>query len=159
VYDERYAHDVAELEFAAGCARDEKKEKRGGAGGDDADDADAIIEAALAPRPFPEYVLAHCARRYGVKSLAEKAAWELMCNAEAARSAGAHTSVDLFCAFCNRGYDDEELMFFLYVRQARRPASSDRRAVRAGGSPFFPRGPPIVRRFRDPPARAPSRPR
>ena len=28
-----------------------------------------------------------------------------------------HTSVDLFCAFCNRGYDDEELMFFLYCRQ------------------------------------------
>ena len=31
--------------------------------------------------------------------------------------AGLHTSVDLFCAFCNRGYDDEELMFFLYCRQ------------------------------------------
>jgi hypothetical protein len=132
VYDERYAHDVAELEFAAGCVRDEKKKRGGGGGGgtaggdadDESDAAAAIIEAALAPRPFPEYVLAHCARRYGVKSLAEKAAWELMCNAEAARSAGAHTSVDLFCAFCNRGYDDEELMFFLYVRQvrgARRP--------------------------------------
>ena len=52
-----------------------------------------------------------------MKSLAEKAAWEVMCNAEAARSAGLHASVDLFCAFCNRGYDDEELMFFLYCRQ------------------------------------------
>ena len=26
-------------------------------------------------------------------------------------------SEELFCAFCNRGYDDEELMFFLYCRQ------------------------------------------
>jgi hypothetical protein len=25
--------------------------------------------------------------------------------------------VDVFCAFCNRGYDDEELLFFLYCRQ------------------------------------------
>jgi len=66
---------------------------------------------------FPEYVVNYCGRQYGVRALAEKAAWEVMCNAEAARSAGLHTSVDLFCAFCNRGYDDEELMFFLYCRQ------------------------------------------
>uniref|UniRef100_A0A7S0IHV9 Uncharacterized protein n=1 Tax=Micromonas pusilla TaxID=38833 RepID=A0A7S0IHV9_MICPS len=98
MYDSRYAHDCAELEFIAGG---------------DPDDADELIGA----HPFPEYVQGYCGRQYGVKALAEKAAWEVMCNAEAARSAGLHTSVDLFCAFCNRGYDDEELMFFLYCRQ------------------------------------------
>ena len=132
MYDSRYAHDCAELEFIAGG---------------DPDDADELIGA----HPFPEYVQGYCGRQYGVKALAEKAAWEVMCNAEAARSAGEsnphnltatapirgpkmfpapdgspsshlvyaglHTSVDLFCAFCNRGYDDEELMFFLYCRQ------------------------------------------
>jgi len=98
MYDSRYAHDVAELEYIAGG---------------DPDDADELIGA----HPFPEYVQSYCGRQYGVKALAEKAAWEVMCNAEAARSAGLHTSVDLFCAFCNRGYDDEELMFFLYCRQ------------------------------------------
>ena len=112
VYDSRYAHDVAELEYIAGG---------------DPDDVEEVIGA----HPFPEYVVSHCGRQYGVRSLAEKAAWEVMCNAEAARSAGLHTSVELFCAFCNRGYDDEELMFFLYCRQTLlvRPGSNMPRHV------------------------------
>ena len=100
LYDARYAHDVAELEYLSGG---------------DPDDADA--DDLFGAHPFPDFVHAFLGRQYGVRSLAEKAAWEVMCNAEAARSAGLHASVDLFCAFCNLGYDDEELMFFLYVRQ------------------------------------------
>lgn len=72
MYDSRYAHDVAELEYIAGG---------------DPDDADELIGA----HPFPEYVQSYCGRQYGVKALAEKAAWEVMCNAEAARSAGTST--------------------------------------------------------------------
>ena len=100
LYDARYAHDVAELEYLSGG---------------DPDDADP--DDIFGAHPFPDFVHAFLGRQYGVRSLAEKAAWEVMCNAEAARSAGLHASVDLFCAFCNLGYDDEELMFFLYVRQ------------------------------------------
>ena len=66
------SHDVAELEYIAGG---------------DPDDADELIGA----HPFPEYVQSYCGRQYGVKALAEKAAWEVMCNAEAARSAGTST--------------------------------------------------------------------
>ena len=69
MYDSRYAHECADLEFIAGG---------------DPDDADELIGA----HPFPEYVQGYCGRQYGVKALAEKAAWEVMCNAEAARSAG-----------------------------------------------------------------------
>ena len=98
VYDARYAQYVLELEAMAGA------------------DPDAVDELGCL-RPFPEFVKNWCGRRYGVRALAEKAAWEVMCNAEAARSAGLHSSVDVFCAFCNRGYDDEELLFFLYCRQ------------------------------------------
>ena len=98
IYDARYAHDVCELEAMAGADEDE-------------------LDDAFRARPFPEFVKNWCGRIYGVKALAEKAAWEVMCNAEAARSAGQHASVDVFCAFCNRGYDDEELLFFLYCRQ------------------------------------------
>jgi hypothetical protein len=98
IYDARYAHDVAELEAVAGADPDE-------------------LDAAAGTLPFPAFVKNWCGRQYGVKALAEKAAWEVMCNAEAARSAGQHASVDVFCAFCNRGYDDEELLFFLYCRQ------------------------------------------
>ena len=104
-YDARYAHDVAELEYIAGDP-DLAPGEFGISAGD-----------VIGEHPFPEFVQAQCARQYGVKALAEKASWEVMCNAEAARSAGLHASVDLFCAFCNRGYDDEELMFFLYCRQ------------------------------------------
>ena len=99
IYDARYAHDVAELEAMAGADPDE-------------------LDDVAATLPFPAFVKNWCGRQYGVRALAEKAAWEVMCNAEAARSAGQHASVDVFCAFCNRGYDDEELLFFLYCRQA-----------------------------------------
>lgn len=99
IYDARYAHDVAELEAMAGA------------------DPDELDDEAMHTLPFPAFVKNWCGRQYGVKALAEKAAWEVMCNAEAARSAGQHASVDVFCAFCNRGYDDEELLFFLYCRQ------------------------------------------
>ena len=99
IYDARYAHDVAELEAMAGA------------------DPDELDDEAMATLPFPAFVKNWCGRQYGVRALAEKAAWEVMCNAEAARSAGQHASVDVFCAFCNRGYDDEELLFFLYCRQ------------------------------------------
>ena len=99
IYDARYAHDVCELEAMAGA------------------DEDELDDGFVRARPFPEFVKNWCGRTYGVKALAEKAAWEVMCNAEAARSAGSHASVDVFCAFCNRGYDDEELLFFLYCRR------------------------------------------
>mgnify|MGYP001435608823 CR=1 FL=1 len=99
IYDARYAHDVAELEAMAGA------------------DPDELDDEATRTLPFPAFVKNWCGRQYGVRALAEKAAWEVMCNAEAARSAGQHASVDVFCAFCNRGYDDEELLFFLYCRQ------------------------------------------
>ena len=99
IYDARYAHDVAELEAMAGA------------------DPDELDDEAMRTLPFPAFVKNWCGRQYGVRALAEKAAWEVMCNAEAARSAGQHASVDVFCAFCNRGYDDEELLFFLYCRQ------------------------------------------
>ena len=103
LYDQRYAHDVAELEYVAGEGLD--PEMRG------------AVEDLMGAHPFPDFVVRACGRHYGVRALAEKAAWEVMCNAEAARSARLHPSVELFCAFCNRGYDDEELMFFLYCRQ------------------------------------------
>ena len=67
MYDSRYAHDVAELEYIAG-----------GEGGDPECDPAELIGA----HPFPEYVVSYCGRQYGVKALAEKAAWEVMCNAE-----------------------------------------------------------------------------
>ena len=43
--------------------------------------------------------------------------WELAANAEAARAAGVHASPVLFCAFCDGGFDADELQFFLYCRQ------------------------------------------
>jgi hypothetical protein len=51
-----------------------------------------------------------------VKALVEKHAWEVMCNAEAARRARASERAALFCAFARGTYDDEAIAFFLYCR-------------------------------------------
>ena len=66
---------------------------------------------------MPLFVLSWCSQRWGVRRLWERGAWELIANAEAARRAGAHTSVALFCAFCDGGYSLSELKFFLCVRK------------------------------------------
>jgi hypothetical protein len=62
-------------------------------------------------------VLAWASARWGVRQLVERGVWELAANAEAARAAGVHASPVLFCAFCDGGFDADELQFFLYCRQ------------------------------------------
>ena len=51
MYDSRYAHDVAELEYIAG--------EEGGEGPEC--DPSELIDA----HPFPEYVMSYCGRQYG----------------------------------------------------------------------------------------------
>lgn len=60
MYDSRYAHDVAELEYIAG--------EEGTA--PSAATAAELMEELMDAHPFPEYVVGYCGRQYGVKALA-----------------------------------------------------------------------------------------
>eukprot|EP00899_Mesostigma_viride_P006001 jgi/Mesvir1/15401/Mv06586-RA.1 len=63
-----------------------------------------------------EYVLQFSLKQYGLRSLVDRAVWELLCNAEAAAQCNAHLAVDLFCSFLQETYSLEELFFFLHCR-------------------------------------------
>jgi hypothetical protein len=54
MYDSRYAHDVAELEYIAG----------------EEGDPECDPSELMGAHPFPEYVVSYCGRQYGVKTLA-----------------------------------------------------------------------------------------
>ncbi|KAK3273227.1 hypothetical protein CYMTET_18522 [Cymbomonas tetramitiformis] len=102
IYDSRYQHDTGELElwFTA---------ESGGRYDIRLNNA-VLIEAwsaDSAPKGvrMSEFLIQFCSKRYGLRAIVERALWELLCNAEAARQARIHTSV-LACHFhllSNRG--------------------------------------------------------
>jgi len=80
---------------------------RGADIGDDDDEAQS----------FSNFVFEYWGRTFGVRNLVEKHLWEVICNAEAARKAKRSDCAELFCAFIQRSYDEEALLFFLYCRK------------------------------------------
>lgn len=66
---------------------------------------------------FSDFVFEYWGRTFGVRNLVEKHLWEVICNAEAARKAKRSDCAELFCAFIQRSYDEEALLFFLYCRK------------------------------------------
>ena len=108
VYDAKYEDDARALRGTA-------REDGGTAGGRDAN-ANANDEDGTTTT-FGDFAYGRWARTLGVKSLVEKHAWEVMCNAEAARKSKTSECAELFCAFVRRAYDDEALLFFLYCRR------------------------------------------
>ena len=86
IYDARYARDTAEL--------------RGEGGG----------EAA----PFPSFVVEFFSKRYGLRSLIDSTAWDLLASVAALR--GSSAEVELFSRFLAQELDADDLLFFLYVR-------------------------------------------
>ena len=108
VYDAKYEND-------ARARRGTTREDGGAAGRRDAN-ANANEEDETTTT-FGDFAYGRWARTLGVKSLVEKHAWEVMCNAEAARKSKTSECAELFCAFVRRAYDDEALLFFLYCRR------------------------------------------
>ena len=108
VYDAKYEND-------ARARRGTTREDGGAAGRRDAN-ANANEEDETTTT-FGDFAYGRWARTLGVKSLVEKHAWEVMCNAEAARKSKTSECAELFCAFVRRAYDDDALLFFLYCRR------------------------------------------
>lgn len=95
IYDARYAKDTADLRGEAEAGMD-------GAGGD------------AASTPFPQFVVDFFSKRYGLRSLIDQTAWDLLANVHAARRE--HLEVETFARFLEAYYDPDDLLFYLYVR-------------------------------------------
>lgn len=99
IYDARYAKDTADLRGEA---------EAGGMDGPGGGAADA------ASTPFPQFVVDFFSKRYGLRSLIDQTAWDLLANVHAARRE--HLEVETFARFLEAYYDPDDLLFYLYVR-------------------------------------------
>ena len=102
IYDDRYDHDTADLRNA---------EKHGKAGEDSKipeENTDRLSNI------FPVFVVDFLSKRFGLRSLVDQHAWDLLYNVHALRST--HLEVELFARFLEEYYDPDDLLFFLYVR-------------------------------------------
>jgi hypothetical protein len=102
IYDDRYDHDTADLRNAERHARlgtDSKIPE---------ENTDRLSNI------FPVFVVDFLSKRFGLRSLVDQHAWDLLYNVHALRSS--HLEVELFARFLEEYYDPDDLLFFLYVR-------------------------------------------
>ena len=102
IYDDRYDHDTADLRNAERHARlgtDSKIPE---------ENTDRLSNI------FPVFVVDFLSKRFGLRSLVDQHAWDLLYNVHALRST--HLEVELFARFPEEHYDPDDLLFFLYVR-------------------------------------------
>eukprot|EP00959_Pyramimonas_sp_CCMP1952_P350154 7336175-Pyramimonas_sp.AAC.3 len=104
VYDARYAHDTNDLE--SWCESSGNWVCGGAPQRATSQEATLLCEEWLEhlTRTFPEFVQMFYSKLYGVRSLVERALWELACNGEAARQARLHPGVCLQPNVCDALY-------------------------------------------------------
>jgi hypothetical protein len=97
IYDDRYDHDTADLRNAE---RGDTKVPE--------EQTDRLSNI------FPVFVVDFLSKRFGLRSLVDQHAWDLLYNVHALRAT--HLEVELFARFLEEYYDPDDLLFFLYVR-------------------------------------------
>jgi hypothetical protein len=98
IYDDRYDHDTADLRNA----------ENGGDSKIPEEQTDRLSNI------FPVFVVDFLSKRFGLRSLVDQHAWDLLYNVHALRAT--HLEVELFARFLEEYYDPDDLLFFLYVR-------------------------------------------
>eukprot|EP00945_MAST-04E_sp_MAST-4E-sp1_P006562 g6562.t1 len=98
IYRDRYEHDTADLR-AASKGNPEKKTDDGN-------------EERLS-NIFPVFVIDFLSKRFGLRSLVDQHAWDLIYNVHAMRKE--FLEVEIFARFLEEYYDPDDLLFFLYV--------------------------------------------
>jgi hypothetical protein len=102
IYDDRYDHDTADLRNA------ERHAQLGTDSKIPEENTDRLSNI------FPVFVVDFLSKRFGLRSLVDQHAWDLLYNVHALRST--HLEVELFARFLEEYYDPDDLLFFLYVR-------------------------------------------
>jgi hypothetical protein len=92
LYDARYAHDTADLKND----------------GPEDGPSDRLSDI------FPVFVVDFFSKRYGLRSLVDQGCWDLLFNMHAQRKQ--YLEVEVFARFLEEFYDQDDLLFFLYVR-------------------------------------------
>ena len=108
IYDDRYDHDTADLRNA----------ENGGDSKIPEEQTDRLSNI------FPVFVVDFLSKRFGLRSLVDQHAWDLLYNVHALRAT--HLEVELFARFLEEYYDPDDLLFFLYVRSVVQKVSFER---------------------------------
>ena len=98
IYRDRYEHDTADLRSSKMGPGENKTE-------DESIDRLSNI--------FPVFVIDFLGKRFGLRSLVDQHAWDLIYNVHALRKQS--LEVEIFARFLEEYYDPDDLLFFLYV--------------------------------------------
>ena len=98
IYRDRYEHDTADLRSSKQGPGENKTE-------DESIDRLSNI--------FPVFVIDFLGKRFGLRSLVDQHAWDLIYNVHALRKES--LEVEIFARFLEEYYDPDDLLFFLYV--------------------------------------------
>ena len=117
VYDGRFRYEVSDAKEAA-SARTKKRPNVAESLGM----ADELTTSALgkqdAPddlnRNMPDFVFEHLAKMYGLRVLVAQACWDMLYTLELMRPR--YKNVEVFSRFLRELYDEDDTLFFLYVR-------------------------------------------
>ena len=91
IYDSRYTQDIADLQKEEGA-----------------------IEQNRDTNLFPIFVIAHISKRYGLKSLVDQTAWDLLYSVSVLRKDS--LEIEIFARFLQEQYDADDILFFMYLR-------------------------------------------
>ena len=104
MYDARFVHEKNH------SARREEKLQRAKA----SNTFDSSIEDDAFGNYFPVFVVQRLTTVVGLKSLTDQIGWDLLCNID--RNYKAYAEVETFKHFLQEKFNDDDLLFFLYVR-------------------------------------------
>ena len=100
IYDSRYTQDIADLQKEETADRDTS-------------DRDTNL--------FPVFVIAHISKRYGLKSLVEQTAWDLLYSVSVMRKDS--LEIEIFARFLQELYDPDDIPEELAAIEAIKPGS------------------------------------
>jgi hypothetical protein len=94
IYDSRYAQDISDLQKEETAAEPTER------------------DTSL----FPIFVIAHISKRYGLKTLVEQTAWDLLYTVSVMRKDKKNVEIEIFARFLQELYDPDDILFFMYLR-------------------------------------------
>eukprot|EP00949_MAST-11_sp_MAST-11-sp1_P003996 g3996.t1 len=110
IYRERYEHDTMDLRQDSSWRGSEVRGIRNEVKREQSEN-DALDRLS---NIFPVFVVDFLSKRFGLRSLVDQNAWDVLYNVHALRKD--HLEVEVFARFLEEYYDADDLLFFLYVR-------------------------------------------
>ena len=114
IYDARYTHDILDLQKVPRPVPDVPPTCSVTLVFSQDDGANAEATSGRDSNIFPIFVIEHMSKRYGLQTLVDQNAWDLLYTVQFERTK--HLEVEIFARFLQEVFDPDDLLFFMYMR-------------------------------------------